>query len=172
MPLSFYPLAWLLFLFCWLVFEVLRIWILTGGFLYSPSKGLNLVFPSVTVRAADLAKLDAGIPLEKLAVDPSRDRYVILEIKPSGRVSFRGHFIDLDQPIPWAKNSREARDTLVFVRPLPGVTYGSVVTVLDQLRSQGYFWDLEVNHIFLTKCEPDPSPNTSFQRTLRCTGGR
>jgi biopolymer transport protein ExbD len=156
-PLSFYPLAWLLFLFCWLVFEILRAWIFTGGFVFNSEKGLDLVLPDFTVTVEDLLKLQSGIPLETPDVDPSRDRFVVLEVTSSGSANWNGRSIDLEKPIPWATTKSEARETIVFIRPLPGATYGSVVRVLDQLRSQWYLWEIEVFRVHLVKCESGPS---------------
>ena len=142
-PMSFYPLAFLLFLFCWIVFEMLRIWAVMGGFTsMTPTRGIDIALPEFTVTSADLSRLEAGTPLLEPWVHPDHNPYVVLTIMPSGKVSLEGELLDVSkfdpwsqELPPWASSRRAAEDTVVFIEPLPGITYGSVMATIDYVRS-------------------------------------
>jgi biopolymer transport protein ExbD len=152
-PLSFVPMAWLLFLFGWIVFEIFRIWFVTGfSWASTGGRGLDMALPERTVTAAELSRLEEDFAPDAPAVDSNGDRYVVLDIDASGQVLLDGETIDLDRKITWARTRTEARETIVFVHPLQGTTYGDVVTVLDQLRRQPDISGFEIARVELVSC--------------------
>ena len=160
--MSFFPMAWLTFLVFWILFWVLYVFeILHGIVPMGPTRGVDLTLQESVVRVADLVKLKAGQPLrppDAMAWNgiDALAPFVILEVEPSGEVRWRNRVVDLSRPIPWASMVPNPAETTVFIRPMPGVSYGDVVTVIDWLR-QAVDDGIEVRRLFLVRCEPGPS---------------
>jgi len=164
-PILYFPTLGIpLFWFCYLVYEVLRIAIGLGiVFPPDPNRGLPIVLAEQTIRAVDLLRLEKGVPLERPngppLVDPVSDPFFVVVVGRDGQVRWKGSELDMNEPVPWAADltASEIARTVVFLRPLPGASYGQVVKALDWLFSQDDNYQIPIRSIELVRCEETPT---------------